>query len=269
MKPLMSALLPVLCLASAAFASPPAPVAVQASVAPLSGPATLTFAADWSVTLSGQAQTDAILAIVYDTTRLPVCRGAGWSITGYMMTSRGPVVGFPLANAATVGTQAQMLLELWQGGTLELWFHNADSTGCSQWDSNLQYNFHTWVKQLPMISFHPAPAWTYSVEGVVQGGRMLMVDYDIGRIGRCRAMYMNYKTWDTAAYYRINGGPVTQVSLTTSWGDQNLQYWRQVPAFIPLPAGPGTLELWFGSSDRQGCQQWDTRYGQNYVFAIQ
>ncbi|ABF89884.1 hypothetical protein MXAN_5102 [Myxococcus xanthus DK 1622] len=269
MKPLLSALLPLLCLASSASAAPQAPVAVQSDLAFLSGPPTLTFAADWSVTLSGQPEAGGALDIAYDTSRLPLCRGTGWTITGFAMSNRGPVQGFPVADATTVGAIAQTQLALAQGGTLELWFQNTDATGCSHWDSNLQYNFHTWVTQNPTISFHPAPAWTYTVHGTLQGGTTLMVDYDLGRIAQCRAQYLNYKAWGTTAHYRINGGPVTMLSLTASWGEWDAEFWRQIPAFIPLPPGPATLELWFSSQDRKGCQQWDSRHGQNYVFAIQ
>ncbi|MFP2957408.1 DUF6209 family protein [Myxococcus sp. 1LA] len=269
MKPLMSALLPLLCLASAAVAAPQAPVTVQPAPSFLSGPPSLTFSADWSVTLNGQPEAGGAMDVIYDTARLPLCRGAGWAITGFAMTNRGPVQSFPVADATTAGTVALAPLALSQGGTLELWFQNTDSTGCSTWDSNLQFNFHTWVVQYPMISFHPAPAWTYTVHGTLQGGTTLMVDYDIGRIAQCRAQYLDYKAWGTSAYYRINGGPVTSISLTADWGEWNAEFWRQVPAFIPLPPGPATLELWFSTQDRKGCHQWDSRHGQNYVFAIQ
>lgn len=250
-KSLLSALLPLLCL-----------VAFPALAQP-----TMTFGTNWSVSVTGQPLAGAPLRIVYDTTRLPNCRGPSWAITGYMMTNHGTVTSFPVADASTVGNPAQALVNLTTGGELEVWFQETDGNGCSAWDSNVGWNFHTKVLQNPTISFYEG--WTHSVYGTLQGGTTLMVDYDIDRLGQCRAYYLNYKAWGVSVHYRINGGAETTLPLTVSWGEWNAQYWMQAPAFIPLPAGPGTLELWFSNEDRKGCQAWDSNYGQNYVFNFQ
>ncbi|MBZ4418959.1 DUF6209 family protein [Myxococcus sp. RHSTA-1-4] len=258
-KLLMSALLPLLCLTSSTvFAEP------QAT---LSGPPAWTFGANWSVTLTGQPLVGGPLRIVYDLSRLPQCRGASWAITGYAMTNHGPVQSFPVADASTVGTSAEVLLDLTTGGDLEVWFQETDSNGCSAWDSNVGWNFHTQVWQDPTLTFNEG--WTHSLFGTLQGGTTLMVDYDIDRLGQCRAYYMNYKAWGVYVNYRFNGGPVTSLPLTVSWGEWNLEFWKQVPAFIPLPQGPATLEMWFSNIDRKNCEAYDSRYGQNYVFTVQ
>ncbi len=96
-----------------------------------------------------------------------------------------------------------------------------------------------------------------------------MVDYDIDRLGQCRAMYMNYHAWSVDMQYRFDGGPVQSAPVTLGYGQYNSEFRRQVPAFIPVPAGAQTLELWFVNGDRKGCSAYDSRYGQNYVFAVQ
>ena len=266
-KPLLSVLLSLLCLAStAAFAEPATPVEVEQAEAPLSGPPTLTFGPNWSVSLSGLPLVGGPLRIVYDVSRLSQCRGPSWTITGYSMTNHGTVQSFLVADASTVGTSAEVLRNLTTGGDLELWFHAWDGNGCSAWASHVGWNFHTKGWQDPTLTFHEG--WTHSLYGTLQGGTTLMVDYDIDRLGQCRAYYMNYKAWGVYVHYRFNGGPVTTVPLTVSWGEYNL-YWQQAPAFIPLPAGPATLELWFSNDDRKGCSAYDSRYGQNYVFTVQ
>ncbi|MFP2905075.1 DUF6209 family protein [Pyxidicoccus sp. 3LFB2] len=267
-KLLLTALLPLLCLTSSAVsAEPAAPVEVQSAEASLTDPPTLTFGPNWSVALSGQPLVGAPLRIVYDVSRLPHCRGPQWAITGFAMTNHGAVQSFPVANASTVGNPAETLFHPTTGGELELWFQETDSNGCSSWDSNAGWNFHTKVLQDPTLSFHEG--WTHSQYGTLQGGTTLMVDYDIDRLGECRAYYLNYKAWNVYVNYRFNGGPVTTESLTVGWGEFGSQYWMQVPAFIPLPAAPATLELWFSNGDRKGCQTYDSRYGQNYVFTVQ
>jgi hypothetical protein len=246
----MSVLLPLLLLATPAAAQP-----------------TLTFASNWSVTTTGQPQTGTPLNIVYDLARLPQCRGASWGITGYYMTNHGTVHSFPVADATTPGTAAVAVLNPTLGGNLELWFRNWDSTGCSAWDSNLGWNFHFKVLQNPTLSFHDN--WTHSLFGTLQGGTTLMVDYDIDRLGQCRAYYDRYTAWSVHVYYRIDGGPVEMKDLTVGWGEWNTEFRAQAPAFIPLPVGASTLEMWFYNGDRKNCSAYDSVNGQNYHFTIQ
>jgi hypothetical protein len=255
-KLLMSALLPLLCLI---------PLAASAQATP-----TMTFGPNWSVTLTGQPTAGGQLRIVYDLSRLSFCRApsvGAWTLTGYAMTNRGPVQSFVVANDATVGTTAEVLLPLTTGGNLELWFQEAHVQGCSNWDSNLNWNHHAKVWQNPTLTF--SDNWTQSLHGTLQGGTTLMVDYDIDRLGQCRGQYMNYETWGVWVEYRINGGPVLTHDLTVAWGEWNQEFRKGTPAFIPLPAGPGTLEMWFVNMDRKGCAAYDSRFGQNYVYTFQ
>ncbi len=260
-KLLMSALLPLLCLATSV---------VSTEALAQSTPPTMTFGPNWSVSLSGQPQVGGPLRIVYDLSRLSHCRNpaAGtWSLIGYSMTNRGPVQSFVVANDATVGTTAEVALDLTTGGNLELWFQETNSAGCSNWDSNLYWNYHAKVFQNPTLTFNEG--WTHSLFGTLQGGTTLMVDYDIDRLGQCRGQYKDYETWGVQVEYRINGGPVEWKTLTVAWGEWNQEFRKQTPAFIPLPAGPGTIEMWFVNMDRKGCAAYDSRYGQNYVFTFQ
>lgn len=250
MKLLMSVLLPLVLLAAPAAAQP-----------------TLTFGANWSVTLTGQPLVGSPFHIAYDTSRLPQCRGASWGITGYYMTNHGTVQSFPVADATTPGTSAVAVLTPAIGGNMELWFQNWDSTGCSAWDSNLGWNFRTKVWQNPTLTFNEN--WTHSLFGTLSGGSTLMVDYDIDRLGQCRAYYAQYTAWGVQVYYRIDGGPVQWASLTVGWGEWDTEFRAQAPAFIPIPAGASTLEMWFYNGDRKGCEAYDSRFGQNYHFTIQ
>jgi hypothetical protein len=270
MKSSLFTLVPLLCLAACGAPEPQqaAPLAdITQSDTTTGSPPTLTFGQNWTVALAGQPNVGGPLRIVYDVSRLPQCRGASWAITGYTMTNHGPIQSFTLANASTVGSVAETQLNLTTGGDLEIWFQVTDSTGCNAWDSNLGWNFHTKVWQDPTLTFKTD--WTQSLYGTLRGGSTLMVDYDIGRLPQCRAMYMNYNSWDVSVHYRFDGGAENFALLTLGYGEFNSQYQRQVPAFIPVPVGAHTLEMWFVNGDRKGCVTYDSQYGQNYIFSVQ
>ncbi|AKT41503.1 DUF6209 family protein [Chondromyces crocatus] len=256
MKRLLSTTFALLCLGTAATA------AAQTSTQP-----TLTFHDDWTVEQEGQPSTDTPLRIRYDLDRLAQCRGPSWTITGYMMSNRGPVSSFTVASPWTTGPTAELNLAVSRGGNLELWFQVTDANGCSAWDSDHNWNFHTWVTHDPTVTF--SADWSETLTGTLQAGSTLMVDYDIGRLPLCRAYYLNYVAWSVSLNYRFDGGEIFTAPLTTTWGEWNLQYWRQIPAFINIPPGVSQVEMWFSNTDRKACQEYDSDYGQNYIYQVQ
>lgn len=107
--------------------------------------------------------------------------------------------------------------------------------------------------------------WTTATAGVPAAGEPLVVAYDLGRLPDCRSRYHGLPTWEVLAFYRFDGGAVSEVVLTKADGTERLA----APATIEVPPEAGSIELWFMNSDNTGCVAWDSRFGENYRFSFQ
>jgi hypothetical protein len=251
-------LLPLLLLSTAATAQPVLP--------------TLTFndgSANWSIVQSGPLVPGGQVKVVYDTDRLPGCRGdandggPGWAVTGYYQLNDGTVGSFFAGGRPSYpGQSPEAVLDLPEDGSLALWFQVTSLWGCSEWDSNYGHNFRFAVGR-PRIVF--SGSWTTTVYGTLKQGGEVVVDYDISRLPHCRQTYNGYQTWNVEAQYRFDGGPVQVAPLTQVVGTFGRE---QVPAVLTPPTGASQLELWFRNSDRTSCVTWDSNYGQNYRFTL-
>ena len=248
-------------LASAATTSP-------ATTPP---PATLSFAADWSVTQSAPVIAGGKATIHYDVARLPNCRATyqgfpAWGIVAYWAVDGGQAFSAPVTqfqNGQVVAIDATF--DVPPGGDLAVWFFASDEYGCTQWDSNYGRNFHfALVADAPAVHFR-FPGWSDDQSAPLAAGRDFLVDYDIRRLSSCRQDYNGVQTWDVTVGYRFDDGAAASASLTTTPND----YQRvQAPARITAPAGAKAVELWFENHDRTGCQMWDSAYGANYRFNL-
>lgn len=249
-------LLPLLLVATAAGAQTSIP--------------TLTFndgALDWSIVQSAPLTPGGQVKILYDTDRLPGCRGTAndggpaWAVTGYYQLNDGTVGNFYAGGRPSYpGQSPEAVLDLPEDGSLALWFQVTNLWGCSEWDSNYGDNFHFAVGN-PRIVF--SANWTTAVYGTLKRGGSVVVDYDITRLSGCRQTYNGYQTWDVEAQYRFDGGTVQAAPLTRVVGTFGRE---QAPAVLAIPSTASHLELWFRNWDRTSCVTWDSAYGQNYHF---
>ncbi len=250
-------LLPVLLLGTAAVAQTSIP--------------TLTFndaALSWSIVQSAPLVPGGQVKIIYDTDRLPGCRGnandggPGWAVTGYYQLNDGTVGNFYAGGRPNyAGQSPEAVLDLPEDGSLALWFQVTSLWGCSEWDSNYGNN-HRFDVGHPRIVFRTD--WTHTVYGTLRKGGSVVVDYELARLPGCRATKNGLEAWDVEVQYRFDGGAVQAATLTSVSG-----YTRsQAPAVLSLPSGAGWLELWFHNWDWQGCHTWDPAYGQNYGFGL-
>jgi hypothetical protein len=242
-----------------------------AAVAQTSIP-TLTFndgAANWSIVQSAPLVPGGQVKILYDTDRLPGCRGnandggPGWAVTGYYQLNDGTVGSFFAGGRPSFpGQSPEAVLDLPEDGSLALWFQITSLWGCSEWDSNYGNN-HRFDVGSPRIVF--SGNWTTTVYGTLRKGGNVVVDYDITRLPSCRQTYNGLQTWSVDAQYRFDGGSVQSAPLTQVVGTFGRE---QVPAVLSAPATASHLELWFRNGDRTSCVTWDSAYGQNYHFTL-
>ncbi len=102
--------------------------------------------------------------------------------------------------------------------------------------------------------------WTVVPNGTLAQGGKVLLKFDAVRAGSCKTSSIN--EWSTTAHYRINGGTIGSVEaagLSPSNGTAS----REV-----VLAAVGDLEVWFETTNRFGCQSWDSNFGKNYHFVI-
>jgi hypothetical protein len=103
--------------------------------------------------------------------------------------------------------------------------------------------------------------WTEWIEGPLEVGRTLRIEYDVERM-RCRGTRYGREAWTVVIHYRMNGGPEQTQPIFghEAFPGANVRT-------IEL-SEEGTLELWFDNSSVWGCHEWDSSYGENYRFEI-
>lgn len=244
--------------------------AIGAAAFAQSSPPVITFDADWSITQSAPLVAGQSAVFRYNTNRLPSCRATynglpAWAITAsYEADSSSTVPTLTVNDGSSSSNPIDVGFVVPYGADLSVWFHNSDEWGCSTWDSSYGQNFHFAIQGPPTIHFNVD--WTNPVAGTLASGASIAIDYDVRRLSTCRSTYNGYQAWDVSVAYRFDGGAVSYASLTQVVG----MYGRgQAPAVISAPAGAHQIEMWFENTDVDGCNAYDSHYGQNYVFTLQ
>jgi hypothetical protein len=102
-------------------------------------------------------------------------------------------------------------------------------------------------------------------EGVALQGQNLTLNYDPIRLSQCRGKNkQGFEDWTVQVFLSIDGSDPLVFDLIEGRGTL---FPYAVPAHVVLPEGQ-RLEVWFKASDGQGCVQWDSNQGKNYVYAI-
>jgi len=230
--------------------------------------ATISFRSDWNIVRNGLFIEGGTARVQYDAARLPQCRGdqnghPAWSITGYARVNDGPIQSFEAGGHSPSGGTQPSVVQLPAAGRVAFWFQITNVWGCSAWDSNYGRNFVYEVAPQPRIVFDRA--WSETVIGMPGSAPGLLIDYDLSRLPSCRAGYNGFPTWEILVWWRFDGGPV-QYTPVTKVVDGNVRV--SSPALIEIPSGAREVELWFKSSDRGGCVQYDSDYGRNYRWRV-
>lgn len=239
-------------------------------------PPDFVFDGAWGYHGDGTRTPGVLANIVYDTSRLPLCRAtqdgvAAWAIAAYVSADGGPAATYALPTGQT-GSAVTVPIEIPYATNMAIWFEATDDSGCTQWDSNYGNNF-TFSVDAPTDSvIHFEQNFTTSVQSApgndyaLEGGQSIDIDYNFARLPMCRSYGMgNVPVWAISMFYEIDGAAPVSVDLTEIVDEA---FAVPQPGHIALPAGAQTLALWFENSDGYGCNAWDSDYGQNYTFAI-
>ena len=268
MSRLLLVTLPLPLLLAACEAATPA-IEVREGGAPPAGlqPATLGFTEDWQIVRGGGPLVAGNpVEVAYDTDRLTACRGEqngepAWSITGYQQLEDGPVGSFEAGgHSPSQGTEPPIFTPA-SSGDLALWFHNTSVWGCSAHDSDFGANWHVQVGG--SLSFKTG--WTIEGFGAPRAGADLVIAYDPARLPDCRGSKYGHEAWNIRVHYRFDGGPVQVAMLTEAAGNVQVP----VPAVLAAPADAEVVEMWFENQSYSGCRAWDSRFGENYSFALE
>ena len=130
---------------------------------------TITFAANWTQTVSGSLVAGQPITLAYDASRLPSCRGntdsggPGWTITAFYMLNGD----FQGGNVAVAGQGLSNgpnppVFTVPDGGDLAVWFQVTSVFGCEAYDSKFGANYHFHVSAPAN-----APAWVGDASSVV------------------------------------------------------------------------------------------------------
>jgi hypothetical protein len=101
--------------------------------------------------------------------------------------------------------------------------------------------------------------WNEVVDGALVEGGTAVLEYDDERVAQCRATQGGIPQYAVTAHYRLGDGD--EGSLVVAGLNAT-----DAPT-IELEE-PGTLEVWFEVTSRHGCHEWDSNFGDNYVFEV-
>jgi hypothetical protein len=104
--------------------------------------------------------------------------------------------------------------------------------------------------------------WTDSASQPLVAGAAVTIAYDPARLPTCRGDLSTGPGWSISAFYQVNGGAVSSVTVAGE-GLAN----SSPPATFVLPAA-GDLAMWFQVTSVWGCDAYDSSFGANYHFAI-
>jgi hypothetical protein len=118
--------------------------------------------------------------------------------------------------------------------------------------------------------------WTQSLDGDLEQGGELAVDYDIKRLPARRDTFRGAAVWDIFALARFRpDGQILAVSVTTpvssSPGGMTVDRAPAIASF-PVPGDSASVELWFLNIGYapfgEPPKAWDSNFGENYVFSV-
>ncbi|HSD91121.1 MAG TPA: DUF6209 family protein [Kofleriaceae bacterium] len=97
--------------------------------------------------------------------------------------------------------------------------------------------------------------WTVARDGVLAPGGELTIAYAQTRLDGCHYESGGHQLWDITAHVKFEpGGQLLGASV------------RDGQATMTVPSDARRATIWFESTSASGCHQWDSNYGNNYVF---
>jgi hypothetical protein len=97
--------------------------------------------------------------------------------------------------------------------------------------------------------------FTQHRDGILAPGGTVSIVYAQSRLNGCRQTQNGYQLWDLTAHVLFQpGGQLLAASV------------RDAAATLTVPTDARSAAVWFEATSATGCHQWDSNYGNNYVF---
>ena len=210
------------------------------------------------------------------------CRGASWSMQGYLKGFNIDVHTTSWSGVSTDTFFDQQVIMPFSSG-VDLWFNNTDS-GCNIYDSNGGSNFNFGISNVsptlhftgPNASVSPYSTgnWQWFSDSSLHGGMTVSVDYELDRVvcgsldrygrvpaGTTATMYTSFDNGPFDAGVSLLGLPYDVPGAIN--GASGRVY---VPPQINIPAGSHKTSIYFDSTDGSGCHKYDSG-GSNFNFS--
>ncbi len=218
---------------------------------------------------------DADTVVAYDTRRLAACgvlTQGGPAPAKLEMSYRldaGPITTVALGTSWFGGngstTARAVIPPLGKKGTLEMWFHATNASGCDAWDSAHGHNhrFDVHDGKIGAIDFAGPRGDVPKPSGPLPSGGFVRVKYSGDRVPGC-SQNIGEGQHFVAMWRRFDfHGEWQRSSVNTLMGGGNFQPFA-------VPPGAHHVELWFEAfGTGNGCRDFDSRDGQNYVFGLE
>jgi hypothetical protein len=237
------------------------------------GSATMTFAADYSESITGSPAVGGRLKINYAASRLSQCRAnlnngkPAWTITGFLSVNRAPAKTFYVAGHNATGRTTPEEVTLEQAGDAQLWFQVTNIFGCSAYDSNLSKNYTLKIAEgsSARLVFDADPSRAPALEGRLVAGTRVAIEYPATRLPSCR-MNLNGGApgWTITGFASVNGGQPKSFYVAGHSSDPSAA--GKTP-FVDVTSA-GRLAIWFQVTNASGCSAWDSNLGRNYTFDV-
>jgi hypothetical protein len=228
--------------------------------------ASIFFTPDWGESTYGVLYQGASVSVSLDPSRFPTCGTDGTVFAG--TTTEDGLVTETVLDGGTPGDARWGTVELPPSGReLQVWLRVEGDDGCVEYDSEFGRNYRFALHAWRPVRVRFGDDWSETVEGTLEPGGVLVVDYDIDRLPWCRVIYRGWPGWEILAHVRFDaGGPVPAQSVTRLNGMYSSDMLR-VLAVFPIPDDAHHAELWFENDQYPPtCQAWDSDFGNNYHF---
>ncbi|GAA4605056.1 hypothetical protein BJY16_005235 [Actinoplanes octamycinicus] len=107
-----------------------------------------------------------------------------------------------------------------------------------------------------------------SVDGVIESGHAVTIDFDPARLPHCRGTDEYGDSWGISVQYRIDGGDLRVYPVTERVTADGKDTTVRSLGTVQLRPDTQHLQMWFVNQDRTGCHEEDTNHGANYEFDI-
>jgi hypothetical protein len=229
-------------------------------------PGQVSFSSYWNEHVNGPLFHGARLSISVDPSRFPTC-GTSGIIRAGIAAEDGTVDEVELDGGESGYYRWGEAVLPAAGREVQIWLWVEGPDGCVEYDSDFGRNYRFELNVWRPVRVRFDSDWTETVEGELEPGGVLVVDYDWERLPDCRVIYRGFPGWEILAHIRFDTGdlvPAQSVTRPGSWADPTV---RRVLAIFPIPEDAHHAELWFENGQYPPtCRTWDSDYGRNYHF---